>query len=152
MDSLFIIFIAGLIIYICYMAYKNFKNNQDILKLQYLGGYPGLKGPKTIGLREIDDCIEFEGFNVRKRDITDVKLVLRSVIGGAGAALGAIVAGPIGALIGGAAAAGSPGASNIIQLSFTRNGINYELFFADADIINKYPLVQQMIREGRYES
>ena len=62
----------------------------------------------------------------------------------AGAAVGALVAGPVGALVGGAAV--SQGSSDAIQISYSQNGINYELFFADPDVLNKYPLVQRMVR------
>lgn len=134
--------------YFIYKALKSSTISPGSIKLQYLGGIPDVKGPKIIALTESSNFIEFEGIIIYKKDITDIKLAPRSVIGGAagGAALGAMVAGPIGALIGGAAVAGSPGASKVLQLSYSKNSINYELFFADADIINKYPLVQQLVR------
>jgi len=141
-----LLFVAA-ICFCIYFIYQTKVDPRKDIKLQYIGGHPDLKGPRRISIEDSEDSISIDWLSIKKRDIKDIKLVPRSAVGGAlaGAALGAIVAGPVGALIGGAAASGSPGANNVIQLSIVENGINYEMFFADADIINKYPLVQRLI-------
>lgn len=136
------------LLYRLFVSLKKLNANKNALMLQYLGGYPNVKGPKAVAIRHSADDLLFEGISIPKANITDIKLVPRSVIGSAaaGAALGAAVAGPLGALIGGAAAAGSQGAGNVINLTYSKAGINYELFFADPDIINKYSRLQMMIK------
>ncbi len=142
-----IIFTVAIVVCIYYVLQMRSQPETGI-KLQYLGGYPGLKGPRNVNMENSGNCVYLDGVYLSKDKVADIKLVPRSVVGGAlaGAALGAIVAGPVGALIGGGAAAGSPGINSVIQVTYSDNGINYELFFADADIVNKYPLVQRLLK------
>ncbi len=148
MKLFFILLIISIFfIYWFYLSIKKHLANRDAIKFSYLGGYPGIKGPKVVFLRDSGSYLEFEGVKIPKASIIDVKLVPRSAVGGAlaGAAVGALVAGPVGALVGGAAAAGSPGANNVIQLSYSKNDTNYELFFTGPNILNQYPLLQGMV-------
>lgn len=137
-----------IVFWIIAKVFKGYADSKGGIKIQYLGGHPLLKGPKQVRLDRSNNYLTFNQIYIPIENITDIKLVPRSAVGGAlaGAALGAVVAGPVGALVGGAAAAGNPGANNVIQLSYSEDDINYEIFFADADIINKYPLVQRMIK------
>lgn len=142
-----ILIAINIIVYIGIFAYLLFRQRQKEkagIVFVYLGGYPGLKGPKRIVIQSMGDSISFQGINLPKKDVIEIKLVSRSQASNAlaGAALGGIVAGPIGALVG-AAATSSPG-GNMIRLSYKENDIAYEIFFSDNDIINKYPLLKQM--------
>lgn len=129
---------------LCVIAYQLFKPRPKGISLAYLGGYPGVKGLKAAVIQDIGDAVLFLSITLLKKDITMVKLVSQSQASSAlgGAILGALVAGPIGALAGAAATSG-PG--NVIQVTAQVDGLDYEIFFTDNDVINKYSVLKQMI-------
>ena len=144
------LFFMGAMAFCVYFIFQMRDKSASGIKIQYIGGYPGLQGPKNTVLKDEGDSFAFEYVRLYKKDITEIKLAPRSAIGGAlaGAALGGLLAGPIGALAVGAAAGGSPGVNNLIQLTYVKADVSYDLFFADADVFNKCSLLKQRNREN----
>jgi len=147
MEILFIL----LIIFSCFCIYKAITQHQKErtgIVFVYLGGHPSLKGPKRVTIQDMGDYLSFQDISLSKKDILETKLVPRSSVGSAlaGAAVGGLLLGPIGALAG--AAVGSSSSANVIQLTFLNSDIAYDLFFTDTDIINKYPQLKQIIGSG----
>lgn len=119
--------------------------NRHKLTFYYLGGHPKMKKARLLDVQDKGDYLLIGQVELPKEDVVEIKLVPRSAIGNAlgGAVLGALLLGPLGALAGGAIA-GAAG-SQAIQLTYRDGDLTYDLFFTDADAINKCTRLKQMI-------
>lgn len=146
--GIFFVLLIALSGFCIYKAITQFQKERAGIVFVYLGGHPDLKGPKRVTIQDMGNCLSFQGISLSKKDVLETKLVPRSSAGNAlaGAAVGGLLLGPIGALAG--AAVGSSSSANVIQLTFINSDITYDLFFTDTDIVNKYPQLKQIIGSG----
>lgn len=103
-----------------------------------------MKKARLLDVQDKGDYLLIGQVELPKEDIVEIKLVPRSAIDNAlgGAVLGALLLGPLGALAGGAIA-GAAG-SQAIQLTYRDGDLTYDLFFTDADVINKCTSLKQI--------
>ncbi|MGD0857542.1 MAG: hypothetical protein ABSA18_17365 [Dehalococcoidia bacterium] len=152
------LFLGMIILAVIFLVIQNdIKKSSDKIypgvRLTYEGGHPDLRGPVSISLMNDNDkiilqCIKLPYKNVvlQKTNIKDIKLVLsdNGVDVVEGAIVGDLLLGPVGALLGGAAAEEDSN-TPLLQMVYLDSGITYELYFIDDDIMNKLLKVKQLM-------
>jgi hypothetical protein len=138
------IIIIGLCIYKIYGWYQK---RDFIVQLQYLGGHPNLKGPRLITVEDAGDRLFIGKLPLLKTDISEVKLIPSTSVGSAagGAIIGALLAGPLGAVAGASLSGKIPKDSSLIQLTWNNSDTTFDLFFSGPDTINVFPKLKQFI-------